>query len=104
MPKEHVLYPGFNEDSTRGQQLPNFIADSMRDGSPFSPPDPATQDGPKSSPELHILGPRFVEWMMGWPIGWTGLEGVETESSLWWQRMRGALSRLNSKRNEGMLF
>jgi hypothetical protein len=26
------------------------------------------------------LNPEFVEWLMGWPIGWTGFEHVETES------------------------
>lgn len=28
------------------------------------------------------LNPQFVEWLMGWPIGWTDLEHVEMESSL----------------------
>jgi len=29
-----------------------------------------------------VLNPQFVEWLMGWPIGWTELEHVEMESSL----------------------
>ena len=29
-----------------------------------------------------VLNPQFVEWLMGWPIGWTDLEHVGTESSL----------------------
>lgn len=28
------------------------------------------------------LNPEWVEWLMGWPIGWTESEHVETESSL----------------------
>lgn len=28
------------------------------------------------------LNPQFVEWLMGWPIGWTDLEHVGTESFL----------------------
>jgi hypothetical protein len=28
------------------------------------------------------LNPEFVEWLMGWPIGWTDLEHAETESFL----------------------
>jgi hypothetical protein len=28
------------------------------------------------------LNPQFVEWLMGWPIGWTDLEPAEMESSL----------------------
>jgi len=29
-----------------------------------------------------VLNPQFVEWLMGWPIGWTDLEHVGTESFL----------------------
>lgn len=43
------------------------------------------------------LNPRFVEYLMGWPIGWTSSAKVETASSLWWQAMRGELSRLVSR-------
>lgn len=28
------------------------------------------------------LNPNWIEWLMGWPIGWTDSEHVETESSL----------------------
>ena len=32
-----------------------------------------------------LLNPRWVEWLMGIPIGWTRLEPLETESYLrWW--------------------
>lgn len=62
-----------------------------------SPPDPATPAGPTSSPERRTLNPLFVEWLMGWPIGWTGFGPVETASSHWWQAMRGELSRLVSR-------
>ncbi len=32
-----------------------------------------------------MLNPRWVEWLMGIPIGWTRLEPLETESYLqWW--------------------
>lgn len=40
------------------------------------------------------LNPQFTEWLMGWPIGWTGLEPVEMVWSHWWLRMRLELSRL----------
>ncbi len=40
------------------------------------------------------LNPRFTEWLMGWPIGWTEFELAETEWCLWLQRMRGELSRM----------
>ena len=32
------------------------------------------------------LNPTWVEWLMGWPIGWTGLEPVGMESFQRWQQ------------------
>lgn len=58
---------------------------------------PVTPAGPTSSPERRTLNPLFVEWLMGWPIGWTGSAPVETASCRWWQDMRGELSRLVSR-------
>lgn len=40
------------------------------------------------------LNPRFTEWLMGWPIGWTEFELAETEWFRWLQRMRGELLRM----------
>jgi hypothetical protein len=51
----------------KGEQLPNFVAHSL--------PAPPIQDGLKSSEKDRTsrrrLNPRFVEWLMGFPIGWT---------------------------------
>lgn len=52
--------------------------------------------GEKSSRSTKALNPRFVEWLMGLPFGWTGLEPVGTQWSRWWRRMRSELSRLLS--------
>lgn len=38
-----------------------------------------------------VLNPRFVEWLMGLPIGWTSFEPLGTEWSRWWRLMRGEL-------------
>jgi hypothetical protein len=40
------------------------------------------------------LNPRFVEWLMGWPHGWTDFAPAGTERCLFVQRMRSELSRL----------
>lgn len=66
----------------------------------FSHPDQATQDGPQSSRERRSLNPRFVEWLMGFPTGWTSLEPAATLSSRWWQLSRGKLWMLCSPRQE----
>lgn len=44
-----------------------------------------------------VLNPQFVEWLMGWPIGWTEFALVETVSSRWLPLMRGALSFLEQE-------
>ncbi len=76
--------------------------------SPSFPPAPTTSHrGPKSMaltlglPRLYRmllhfqwfqdrivrrLNPSFVEWLMGWPIGWTGLGPLETGSFQSWLR------------------
>ena len=41
-----------------------------------------------------VLNPQFVEWLMGWPIGWTEFEPVEMVSSHWLPLMRGAFLQL----------
>lgn len=35
------------------------------------------------------LNPAWVEWLMGWPIGWTALEPLETDKFLSWSRKHG---------------
>lgn len=44
------------------------------------------------------LNPRFVEWLMGLPIGWTALEPLETVSFLTWRRLRSGLCGSESMR------
>lgn len=40
------------------------------------------------------LNPRFVEWLMGWPHGWTDFAPVGTGLSHWRRRMRSCLCGL----------
>ena len=53
------------------------------------------------SPERRSLNPLFVEWLMGWPHGWTLLAWTDfgcsaTGLSRFKARMRSALSQLVS--------
>lgn len=35
------------------------------------------------------LNPTWVEWLMGWPLGWTDLKALETAKFQQWQRLHG---------------
>ncbi|WP_448732107.1 hypothetical protein [Agrobacterium sp. 22-221-1] len=57
------------------------------------------KDGETSSSERRSLNPLFVEWLMGWPPGWTLLAWTDfgcsaMELSHWKQGMRSALLSL----------
>jgi len=48
----------------------------------------------RHSPPLAVhaggkLSPLWVEWLMGWPIGWTDLNPLETDKCQWPQRPPG---------------
>lgn len=76
--------------------------DKVRTGLPltgqaFSRPDPETStDGEMPSNERRSLNPLFVEWLMGWPPGWTSFACSAMALSRWSQHMRCALSQLAS--------
>jgi DNA (cytosine-5)-methyltransferase 1 len=59
------------------------------------PPGPRTSSaGDLPSLSTPRLNPRFVEWLMGFPIGWTAFAASATEWSRWRLLMRSELSRL----------
>jgi hypothetical protein len=37
------------------------------------------------------LNPMWVEWLMGWPLGWTDLRPLETDKFRQWRRLHGEL-------------
>ena len=45
--------------------------------------------GQQSSNESLTLNPRFVEWLMGFPIGWTDLQPLAMPSYLRWLQQHG---------------
>lgn len=67
----------------------------------FLPGQTISPDGGPPSKERRSLNPLFVEWLMGWPPGWTLLAWTDFACSAmalfhWKQRMRFALSQLAS--------
>ncbi len=83
--------PNANEDSYRlagdSQQSHSLTPTARR----FHQALASSMSGAESLNETRRLNPRFVEWLMGWPIGWTGFESVGTEWSRWWQLWRSRL-------------
>ena len=47
---------------------------------------------PQSSGGKMRLSPEFTEWLMGYPIGWTGLKDVGTDKFQEWCRLHGKSS------------
>lgn len=47
--------------------------------------EPGSQDGGK-------LNPMWVEWLMGWPMGWTALQPLETDKFQQWLSAHGITS------------
>jgi hypothetical protein len=44
------------------------------------------------------LNPTWVEWLMGWPIEWTGLEPLEMDRFRLWRRSHGRSLRVAMER------
>mgnify|MGYP007080176308 CR=1 FL=1 len=71
-----------------------------------SPPDqPTPTPGAGSSAtaptSLRLLNADFVDWLQGWPIGWTDLDSPATELSSYRRRMRSCLSWLVTSQRPG---
>jgi len=47
--------------------------------------------------EAGLLNPEWVEWLMGWPIGWTELPPLETARFREWQQQHSIFSAAESK-------
>jgi hypothetical protein len=73
---------GYQERSgtKKGEQLQNFVEHRFP-----SHQDPLTQDGPTSSGNTQTsrrrLNPRFAEWLLGFPVGWTEVSTTEPSGS-----------------------
>jgi hypothetical protein len=39
-----------------------------------------------------LLNPDWIEWLMGWPIGWTALQPLEMDRFREWQQQHGSYS------------
>jgi hypothetical protein len=60
---------------TKGEQLPNFVGG--------------------------LLNPTWVEWLMGWPIGWTELKPLAMARFHEWQQQHGPCSTHEQQQTKG---
>lgn len=79
--------------------VPLYLEEVALASSPLAPQ--TSPDGPPPSPERRSLNPLFVEWLMGWPHGWTLIASTDfgcsaTGLSRFKARMRSALSQFAS--------
>ncbi len=72
---------------TKGSDL------TTREGGHSLPHQVRETDGGKLSNSVY-LNPPFVEWLMGFPIGWTDFGALGTAWSDWSRRMHSSLLRL----------
>eukprot|EP00752_Nemacystus_decipiens_P019152 g17208.t1 len=85
----------YQVDGRSGKQTPTLDGQSRS----FRPDQTNKTNGPSSQSERRTLNPLFVEWLMGWPQGWTtlGLTNCacsETAFFHWRRRMESALLAL----------
>lgn len=82
-----------DNENTAGLFFPSQNqADLIKAASHFSHPAPESSiNGAPSSDSKRRLNPRFVEWLMGWPVGWTDCASPVTEWSRWKSRMQSSL-------------
>lgn len=49
------------------------------------------------------LNPEWVEWLMGWPIGWTDLKPLEMARFREWQQQHSIFLHNNPKQEGSMM-
>jgi hypothetical protein len=97
--------PGEKPTREDGKALQTALTTCSQIWSRSSHPDQATAPSGSESSEPDQtsrprLNPAFVEWMMGWPHGWTDFGPVGTGLCLWRRRMRSCLFGLVSRTEE----
>ncbi len=80
--------------ATEGRHSGTTLTDAAVRGFRSPGPQVPTMQTPGGSRSVsgRTLNPRFVEWLMGWPIGWSDCEAPVTESFREWRRLHGAIS------------
>ena len=74
-------------NASDGRQWSNQSAQArLAKGQQLRLPTQVSPEGGKGG----LLNPDWVEWLMGWPIGWTALQPLGMDKFLEWQQQHGA--------------
>lgn len=82
-----------SRDFRSGKIKPCLGSRPLNEQVPSRPAQPTSQPGPRSSTEIRRLNPRFVEMLMGLPLGWTASAPLEMQSFRSWQLTHSAALR-----------
>ncbi len=70
-----------------------FPTPTVNDSKNNNPPSQALRNTPPLNVEIGFnMSPMWVEWLMGWPIGWTALQPLVTDRFRQWCASHGAAS------------
>ena len=83
----HTGQGGSNLRTAVAKLLPTLTVNDSKNSNP-----PSQRE--RNTPPLNVvaggpLNPTWLEWFMGWPVGWTGLEPLETDKWQQWRRSHG---------------
>ena len=85
-PPPHLMWP---TPSTRDHKG-GYIGGRIRNGKvSWDTLDVAVQHTDNQSKDGGQLNPTWVEWLIGWPLGWTDLKRLEMDKFLQWQQQHG---------------
>jgi hypothetical protein len=83
------MWPSPNTRDGNSSARQTTTASAMHDGDTLTDairafplsrqPETTSMDGEPSLPSIRKLNPLFVEWLMGWPRGWTAFDSAATE-------------------------
>ena len=92
-PTANAWRSGLGSDDTMARNsrpLHEMVVSGWDSARSLPPPAIAPPGAPSLKP-IRRLNPRFVEWLMGWPTGWTACAPAGTASCRWRLLMRSSL-------------